>query len=80
MSATISSYPQCTELVSRGLQFINPATNRTVVIKPGERCWISSTQLEQNRDGRAMVCRKNANARSGWYFPLELLTQWFDIA
>lgn len=74
------TYPQCTELVSKGLQFINPATNRSVVIKPGERCWISSTQLEQNRDGRAMVCRMNQKNGQGWYFPLELITEWFEVS
>lgn len=75
-------YRQGTKLIaSKGFWFINPQTSRRIVVKPGQRFWVTNSSFDQGRSGSIKIEREGRGHIShGWPFAESTLDDLFEIA
>jgi hypothetical protein len=80
---TVETIKQGADLVAKsGFQFKAPgARGRAVTVKPGQRFWVTNSDLDQKRSGQVMIDRAGRGCIShGYAFTPATLAQYFEVA
>lgn len=72
---------QGARLVARvSFQFRNPETGRKVTIREGQRLWVTSAAIQQEREGAVRIDREGKGTIShGWPFAPGHIPQFFTV-